>query len=184
MQYTAYMKAIRQAALMAKLSEIHGATFATIIAETDAKLLKTGNPFGPVRKVSRVNVTLGVDYGAAVNRQLTREGEAADFVAKPRQWGERVPGTFFVQHKGKFYLEVKVEKSISHAYLDAAGNELTDEQIRPFLPARSTGRQGVEKEILVRDYALDSIRSISFKGESFLVMEEKAAPIRAELLAV
>jgi len=178
------MKAIRQTALVAKLNDIKGATFATLITETNARLKKTGNTFGDVRKVSRVNVTLGFQYEAAVNRQRTREGSEANFEAAPRQWGERIAGTFLVQHKDRTYLECKVERSISHVYLDSTGKELTDEQVAPFLPAKSSSRQDTEKEILVRDYALDSIRGISFKGDSFLIMQDNPSPIAAELLAV
>ena len=169
------MKALTQAALIDTLGTIKGATFATIITETDARLLKTGNPFGPVRKVSRVNVTLGFQYTKAVNRQRTREDSEADFVAKPRQWGERIT-PMLVEHKGRTYLETKVERSISTEYIDANGNTLDKEAVRPFLPKRSTSRQEVTREIIVRDYALDSLRSLTMKGEEYVMLQEVAAP--------
>ena len=118
------MKLLTTVALATKLSEIRGATFATLICETDARLKKTGNPFGQVQKVSRVNVCLGFQYEAAVNRQRTREGAEADFESAPRQWGSRIPGTFLVEHKGRTYLETKVERSLEHAYITADGREL------------------------------------------------------------
>jgi hypothetical protein len=172
------MKLLTTVALATKLSEIRGATFATLICETDARLKKTGNPFGQVQKVSRVNVCLGFQYEAAVNRQRTREGAEADFEAAPRQWGNRVPGTFLVEHKGRTYLETKVERSLEHAYITADGRELSDADVAPFLPARKdSGRQETDKAILVRDYALDSIRSISFGGESYVMLQDVTTPL-------
>lgn len=170
------MKALTTTALVALLTSVKGATFATLITETDARLKKTGNPFGPVRKVSRVNVCLGFQYESAVNRQRTREGTEADFEAAPRQWGQRQPGTMFVEHKGKLYLETKVEKSLSHIFMDANGKELTPEEIAPYLPARSeSSRQETDKEIIVRDYALESIRSLALKGETYVMLQDVPA---------
>jgi len=169
------MKAITQTALIETLNDIKGATFATIITETDARLKKTGNPFGPVRKVSRVNVCLGFQYEAAVNRQRAREDSATDFEARPRQWGERTT-PMLVEHKGRTYLETKVQKSLGVTYIDSDGKELSREEVAPFLPARSKSRQEVADEIIVRDYALDSIRSLAFGGEEYVMLQEVAAP--------
>jgi hypothetical protein len=165
------MKAITQKQLLALLSEVRGATFATLLTRTDARLKKTGNPLGPVSKVSRVNVTLGFQYDNAVNRQRTREGNVADFESAPRQWGEKV-SPMLVQHKGKLYLETKVEKSLDHTFQDQNGKELPHAVVAPFLPARrKSNRQKTEKEILVRDYALDSIAGITIRGENFVVLD-------------
>jgi len=164
------MKTMTQAELTTLLGSLRGATFATLTTETMPKLLKTGNTLGTVRKVSRVNVTLGFQYAPAVNRQLVREGETPDFIAAPRQWGERVAGTVLVTHHGTNYLETKVEKSLDHKYLDSTGNLIPDEMVRPFLPSKGASRQGVKKEILVRDYAIESIRAISLKGEEIVVV--------------
>lgn len=157
--------------LTAMLAGIRGATFATLTTETFPKLLKTGNNLGTVRKVSRVNVTLGFQYEAAVNRQRVREDGTPDFEAAPRQWGVRVPGTVLVRHEGtgKVYLETKVEKSLDHIYVGANGQQIPDDMIAPFLPTRGNSRQDVEKEILVRDYAIESIRSVKMQGNEFIV---------------
>lgn len=178
------MKLLTQAAMVEMLSGIRGATFATIITDTDPRLKKTGNPLGTVRKVSRVNVTLGFQYTTAVNRQRVREDSEPDFEAKPRQWGSRIPGTFLIENKGKLYLETKVERSLGHAYIDSTGRQLTDAEVAPYLPARGESRQEVEREILVRDYALDSIRSISCKGETYLILHDVTVPIPESLLTV
>lgn len=164
------MRTLSAADLPKLFSTIKGATFATIVTNTDARV-KAACPFGRnVRKVSRVNVTLGFQCENAVNRQRTREGETADFEAAPRQWGERIPGTFLVKHEsGKLYLETKVEKSLGCEYFAADGSRIDAAKIAPYLPSKGGNRQGVEKEVLVRDYALDSIRAISLKGEDLVV---------------
>lgn len=168
------MNIISRDRLLLMLLEIRGASFATITTRTDARLKKTGNPFGPVVKVSRVNVTLGFQYAAAVNRQAEREGLAPDFVAMPRQWGERSTlSPLLIEHKGKLYLETKVERSLSHEYRMENGSVLSDAEVEPFLPSRGQSRQGVEKEILVRDYAIDSIIGITFKGQDFVVAPDR-----------
>ena len=156
---------------MSLLSDIKGATFATLTTATDARLKKTGNPFGSVRKVSRVNVCLGFQYENAVNRQRTREGAEADFESAPRQWGERI-SPMMIHHNGKFYLETKVEKSLGTTYLGSNNEEIPSEAVKPFLPARSSAsRQETEKEILVRDYALDSILSVAVAGEEYVIVK-------------
>jgi len=176
------MKALTTNQLVELLATVKGATFATIITETDARLVKTGNPFGDVRKVSRVNVTLGFQYEKAVNRQRAREGGETDFEAAPRQWGERKPGTMLVEHKGNLYLETKVERSLDCQYFTADGKELTAEEVKPFLPKKGASRQEVEKEILVRDYALESIRSIAFGGEQYVMLQDVPALVAEPIM--
>ena len=166
------MKTMSVSSLAAFCSGLKGATFATITAETDARVLASC-PFGRnVRKVSRVNVTLGHNYQDAVNRQRTREESTPDFQAAPRQWGEAIPGTTLVTNEktGKVYLKCKVERSLGHEYLSADGSKIDAEAIKPFLPKKSTTRQDVEKEIIYRDYALTSIRHIACKGEEYLIV--------------
>lgn len=181
--YTDNMKALTIDSLVDLLASVKGATFATLITETDARLKKTGNPFGDVRKVSRVNVCLGFQYENAVNRQRVREGNEADFQAAPRQWGERKPGTMLVEHKDKLYLETKVEHSLGYTFFDANGNELSAEQVEPFLPTRSeSSRQDTDKEILVRDYALESIRSLAIGGETYVMLQNVSVPMRNRIL--
>jgi len=165
------MNAITRDALQSMLSDIRGATFATLVTATDPKLRKTGNPLGNVRKVSRVNVTLGFQYEGAVNRQRAREGSEADFQTAPRQWGTKI-SPMLIEHKGKVYLETKVERSLSHSFIDADGKEIDSKMVEPFLPARTPStRQETEKEILVRDYALESILSIAIRGEEYVVIQ-------------
>lgn len=163
------MKTMTRAELIAYLGTIRGATFATIVADTDPKLRKTGNTLGNVRKHARVNVTLGFNYEAAVNRQRTREGSVADFEAADRAWGQ-ADGAM-VRKGDKTYLRAKIERSLSHRYVGPDGIEIPEETVKPFLPVRKEStRQDTEKEIRERDYMIENIRHITVKGEEFLIV--------------
>lgn len=150
------------------LRQVRGAKVVTITAKTDARIKKSSEPRfgGPVYKLSRVNGMINWSYEAAVNRQRDREGKATDFESHPRQWGTRLDGTPFVAHNGLLYLELKIEKSVDEpSYVDVDGNEIALANIQPHLPQRSSSsRQEVDKEIILRDYKMDSITSITFNG--------------------
>ena len=159
------------------LSKNKGASAVTIVARTelDKKMRKTGNPLigKGFTKVSRVNGMIGWHYANAVNNQRKREGLEADFVVQPRKWGTRIEGTPLVEHKGAFYLELKVEKSLGHRYEDSDGNEIDDNtvsKIKSFLPVKKqAATQQTEKEIVLRDYKLDTILSITYRGTCYLI---------------
>jgi hypothetical protein len=149
------------------LSVRKGARFVTIIAETRVKLCTTH--FGKVTKRSRVNGVIGFSYSNSVNRQRGRECERPSdfelFVAQPRTWGTRLEGLPFVEYKGRFYLEVKVERSLGYNYFDGAGNEIATDEIEPYLlPWRASRTQDLEKEVILRDYSLANILEVTADG--------------------
>lgn len=162
--------------LEAKLAAVKGNTFANITTVTDARLRKTGNPFGTVYKRSNLNVSLGWHYKNAVQRQQAREGQPVDFTPQPRKWGQRREGTPLVDHKGKVYAEAKPEKVFGTEYFHVVDGEeipLTKEDVTPFLPQRKkpATQDSIEKEIFCRDYALASIKHIAMEGEQFTVVD-------------
>ena len=153
-----------------------GAFFATIVAETDPRLLKTGNPYVGTTKISRVNGLLNWIYENAVNNQRVREnqpldnaGEVEHFTALPRKWGVRVKRTDgtvtpLVEYNGKHYLEVKVQKSLGYEYRHN-GATIDPAKVEPFLPKRQEGaRQEVDSPVILRDYALENIQQITIDG--------------------
>lgn len=152
------------------LKEIKGTTFCTIETETEPKL-KGGKkcPYAGVKKISKVNGAIGFIYENAVNNQRVREGSEADFESEPRAWGHRISGTPLVEHKGKFYIEVKVEKTEKPLYI-LNGNFISNEDIKPYLP-ETTSRQELDKEVILRDYSLDNIKMIKIKGQQFQISE-------------
>lgn len=167
--------AITREELRSLLLGHRGAAPVTIVAETVPAMRKTGNPLvGRVTKVSRVNGMIGFIYANSVNNQRRREQEedAVLFQAFPRKWGERLTGTPVVRHVGKtgvpeFYLELKVERSLGHEYR-VDGLPVDAETVECWLPKRTEGaRQEVERPVILRDYALRSIRKITLRGVEY-----------------
>lgn len=156
------------AAIVRILHTIRGTTMVSFVSATEPRL-RAGNPFPGLRKVSRVNGVFGFNYEAAVNRQREREGMTPDFVAEPRKWGIRVDGTPIVTHNGKFYIEAKVERSEIVGYIMPDGAVIDPMQVEKWLPARHGGRQAVEKTVILRDFAVENIRSIRMKGNEYVI---------------
>lgn len=165
---------ISSAQLTKILMDTKGATFATIVTETEPTMRKTNNPlFDKVVKQSRMNVTLNFNYENSVNSQRAKEGADTDFEASPRKWGERIKGTMLVSHKGMVYVEAKMNgKPQETVYLHKdTRNVISKEAIDDFLPKPKSNKdhQGVEKEIILRDFMITSIKEIAIKGTHYVV---------------
>lgn len=148
-------------------------------------------PLAGLQKVSRVNGMINWNYTNAVNNQRGRECEDGEtpetFVAHARQWGKRLHEAIsekktrllpFVANKQwtgsdklsieelltidieNLYLEFKVEKSFEHTYY-LNGVEIPEEQVKPHLRPSGPSRQGVENEIILRDYKMTSLQQIT-----------------------
>lgn len=158
------------------LGNIRGAGFVTIQTQTAPALSKEGKAvLGQVTKTARVNGVINWQYAKSVNRQRKREGKTVYFEAHARKWGTRLKGLPFVVHVTKprrkadkpehrLYLEMKVEKSLGHEYSDASGNPLDAETVKPFLRNNGKSRQGVDKEIILRDYHVQNITGMKING--------------------
>ena len=163
------MMTISKSELVTAIRSTKGTTFATLTCNTDAKLKKTGNPYKDVRKITTMNVCIGFDYQNSVNNQRNREDIEGDFLSAPRQWGKRVD-LKTVEHNGKTYLTTKVEKTFEVKYM-AGDLEIQKASIQAFLPAKSkSATQKTSKEIIYRDITIENIKSITMKGETFLVV--------------
>ena len=153
------------------ISEIRGhkgCEIATIQTETIPKLLVAGKCLGSIRKRSKMNVLIGFDYENSVNNQLGREDTEMEFIAKPRKWGKRVD-LKTVEHKGNTYLTIQSLKCYDMEYVDSQGDTIPDEIVKPFLPKKSASRQGTSKEIVYRDFKVESIKEITFRGHTVTV---------------
>jgi len=172
--------------LVELLGSVKGAKIVTITTKTQPSFQRTDDKSNPnpfcgktvkdhdVWKISRVNGIVNWDYAKSVNRQLDREGQEADFEAKPRKWGTRLSGLPFVVHVGKdgkvqLYLEMKVERSLDYHYEDGFGNEIPKEKVSPFLRKSGPSRQGTDNEIILRDYRMDGILAIRYQGTTYVV---------------
>ena len=146
-----------------------GAEFITIVAETKPKVRKTGNPYKEIVKRSVVNGMINYNYEGNVNREREREGLTADFKASAPAWGTRVGNSCIIEHKGKKYIDFRLLNVLDTEYI-ADGKKVNIDDIKDFLPKRkSSGRQGVEKEIKVCRYSLDSIKEIRMNGYVYKV---------------
>ncbi len=173
------IKYIDLAELQVALARIPHATPATIVAVTNARMNKTAkvdgqkieNPyFGNIKKRVISNVFIGVIYENSVNKALEKEGKEATFKVSPRKWGRRIEGTCLVEHKGKWYLETRFLHSTSPEYFHN-GQPIDKEKIEKFFPkSRSNAtHQGLEKEIVLRDYSLESIKEIKVMGNHYII---------------
>lgn len=172
---------IKSHELVELLMNLKGSKPVTIVTETKPQMRKTGNPFNEAVKVSRVNGIINWVYQNSVNAQRLREnqpidntGEVEHFTPKPRKWGVRLTKENgqvapLVEHKGRHYLELKVERSLGHEY-QMGDRTIDPKEIAPFLPVRKEGeRQMVDSPVILRDYAIESIRQITMNGETYVV---------------
>ncbi len=160
------MKNLTKTELVDLLSKIKGTTFVSIETTTVPKL-KSGNPFSNLKKVSKVSGAIGFNYSNSINNALAKEGKEKDFEAKPRKWGEKVVGTPLVKHKDKFYLEMKAQNGQSD-YFNNQGR-VSKEDIKPWEYAKKS-RQGLENEVIIRDYDLNNITRIKINKEEYVLV--------------
>ena len=167
--------------LQALLAQINGATFASIDTVT-IPTLKGGkkNPFqGKVAKHCEGHrVMLFTNkktnaYEAKVRRHLEREGKNPDsFVLGELPWGKRLPDSPIIEHNGKYYLQCVFLKSGSVEYrakefIDcedgtwfSAGSRVVATAIQGLNERSGSEHQGLDNEVIVRSYALDSIKAL------------------------
>lgn len=175
--------------LVSVLAERKGACPVVIVADT-IPTLKGGKgcPLlkdGEIRKRTVSNVIINFLYENSVNNQRAREDISEVFKAEPRKWGSRLhlekrllPFVHHIQglklpshriitslnalpHCDELYLETKIQTSLSTTYFQN-GKEIDASIVEPFLPERNEGqRQQVEKKVILRDYKLINIRSIT-----------------------
>lgn len=163
------MKTITKEELKNILFSQKGTTFISLETETEQKL-KGGkkNPLSGLIKINKVCGAIGFHYQNSVNRQKEREGQESNFISQPRKWGVRLNGTPLVQNGEKFYLELKVQSSQTPDYF-FKGVRIDNEQVRKFLPNKSSSRQNLENEVILRDYSLDSIKRIKINSEEYSI---------------
>jgi hypothetical protein len=164
------MKTITKQELLEIVAKQKGTTFISIETETEQKLLGGKNcPLKGLIKRSKVNGAIGIHYTNSVNNQRIREEKEADFVAQPRTWGIRLEGTPLVQHKDNYYLEVKVQSTQKPDYF-FNGKRIDSEEVKPYLPQNKT-RQDLNKEVILRDYNISSIKRIKIDGNEYSILD-------------
>lgn len=155
------------------------ASFCTLMSRTMPVMNKTigrrtPNPYyGRTFKVAKVHGIINWRYESAVNRQRERENKEPDFEALPRSWGQRLEGQPFVEYEGRLYLEIKVQMILEHYYETLDGLRLDLSHVESFLPQRRPqSRQGLNKEVVLRDYAIDSVVELHAYGNEYVIVQD------------
>lgn len=138
------------------LRKVNGTTIVTILAVIPIQM--------NVWKISSVNGIIGYNYENSVNYQRIRENKPADFIPLDRSWGIHDGALRF--YKNEYYLSIKVEKASSF-YEDDEGNKIDFTEKKK----KKSSRQGLKKEIIVRDYKLKHIKSIRMNGIQYEIGE-------------
>jgi hypothetical protein len=149
-----------------------GTTFVSIDTDTEPRMRKTGNPYhGKVRKLNTMTGCVGFDYENSVNRLASKEG-ASEREAKSRKWGTLTSDRLFVEHKGNFYVQMKVESSDTPRYIGNDGTEIDVELLRPFLQksGKSSTQSDLDGEVIVRDVKMVNVKSMRFKGQDYTIV--------------
>ena len=154
------------------LENVNGASFVGIDTETVVALTGgKGNPQkGRVTKVvtgSSVMVFQNKNangYENMVERRLAAEGkDSKSFELGPRKWGTRITNTPFIEHDKdgttKHYLEVIFLNAGEVNYL-LDGKPIDKVDVIGLPKPRPSGQGGLENQVIIRSYALDSIRAI------------------------
>jgi hypothetical protein len=111
-------------------------------------------------------------YENMVRRRLVKEGKNPDtFELKPRAWGHRLAGAPFVEHKGKYYVEVIfLHKGDTEYLLD--GGVVSKNDIQGMPGSKEEAYQGgVDEKVIIRTYAADSIKGITIDQEHYTDLE-------------
>jgi hypothetical protein len=113
-------------------------------------------------------------YESMIKRRLIAEGKDPEsFKLGERAWGTRVPNMPIVEHfkdgETKYYLEAIFHKPGKSVYF-FDGREIDPENIEGF-PKEATVNEdsqgGVEKKVVIRTFAADSILEIRVDGRVF-----------------
>lgn len=160
---------------LVKLLSTQAATIVSLYTETSVKMNKTvnglPNPYcDRVTKQCKVNGVINFDYTNAVNNRRDKEGHPDVFVAKERKWGQRIAGTPLVENKGKFYLEISVQRCLEHRLM--LDGKIAPDDVKDYMKERGPEgeRQELDKPLVLRDYSLDSILAIQMNGQLYSVL--------------
>lgn len=135
------------------LLHVRGTTAVSFISRTEKKLPGVGD----VIKAANVSGLLGTSYTSSMNRSLAKDGFEADFQAQPRKWGTRISGTPLIEHKGKTYVETKVQH-VHMCYMSLTGELLDVKETEP------------DSRIVLRDYNLENIKSLNIQGKKYEIV--------------
>lgn len=161
------------------LAQKKGAVILSIVADTDARALKTNNPHREIRKLTYTRVVSGAKYQDAVDRQ-----GAVGFKAEGLPYGsfanEQLTNKVIVTDSGKLQLRTQyrnARKPIRVQYI-ADGVPVEYETIKQFLPpekvSRKQERAGVtgKRQVLVKNYDFPNILKVKYAGIEYTLIPD------------
>ena len=160
---------VKKEELMAALKKLNGCSIGSIDTLTEVEL--TGGKANPqkgriTKRMIGGNVMFFCNiasnaYQNMVKRRLEQEGKNPEtFTLSARKWGERVPTTPFVMHKGEIYLEaifIKSPKKVEY-FLD--GQPIEKENIIGLKSSGESEQGGLDNKVVIRTYKLSSIEKV------------------------
>ena len=170
------MKQVTAEQIQNEFAKVITNTFVGLKTRTIPKMRKTDNPyFDQITKESEINGQIGFDYETNVNNQLGRENKEMDFKAQAHKWAIPTDSKNILSNKAgtKFYLRVKVQTTKSPTYLHN-GEVIDKELLKDFLVKSSKPhtQENLEKEVIVRTYAMESITEVRMMGETYEIVHD------------
>jgi hypothetical protein len=169
------------------MQQVNGSTFISLVTQTNVKL--PGGKQNPLQNrvtklITGSNVMVFQNkttnaYENMVGRRLLAEGkDVAAFELSPRVWGERVPNSPFVTHKGNLYLEV-IFISCGDVQYRLDGNDVTVDQLSQLsmdngfmfeVVDKAEGEQGgLENKVIIRTFNVDNVKEITINKQHYVL---------------
>lgn len=153
-----------------------------LVALTDTRALKTGNPFrdAQILKLSHIRPFIGVDYASSVNRARSKQGAESDFIASSAVY-THLRGPLVRFKSGSVAVAVQFNEGLGNLQVGrpiylvrsdlGALTPVSRENVMPWLPkVKSPGAaQGLDHAVLWRTYSLTSLVSVHLNGEHLRV---------------
>ena len=173
------------------LAQKKGTVILSIVADTDARALKTNNPHREIRKVTYTRVVTGAKYQDAVDRQ-----GAVGFKSEGLPYGsfanQELTNKVIVTATGKLQLRTQARnprKPIRVQYI-ADGVPVDYQLIKQYLPAKKgslkqalAGLEG-KRQVMVRNYDFSNILKVKYAGVEYtLIPDTKQVPPVATTIA-
>ena len=171
------------------LMNVSGCSFAHILTETDPinHTKKNDNLFAvlfanhqQIKKIGSRQISLGNNYGTAVNNRLDKTGNESNFVVdkESRSWSERI-NEVLIQHKTtkELYLEyyyLNANES-EYKYVWEDNTELTKDELekarelfKKIYESKKQSEAGldIEEQVKVNIVKIDNVRCIKAFGET------------------
>lgn len=162
-------KTIDRDQLQRLLSKIKGEKTLVIGTHTTVKLVGVERPYEEVRKVAVLKVKVNYDYAHEINVRRLAEGKKANYQVKPAAWGEHLGDGPLLTHKEQVYLDCMVKERAGHAYFKGK-KRLNKTLVESFI-RDNPNHQGLEDQVLIRRYKLDSITTVILDNIEYTVAD-------------